>query len=358
MPSLGDAAGGLSKVGRELTSSLRDLGWDARIVGCGSARAPHERGLEVLSSFHGTPIPRSFGALKRAVTSSDVVHVLGLRDPVGTYAALLASKRGLPLCLEPSGMFERKSRSLRLKRLWDGMVGDRVVQAADRIIVTSQEELREFQVLQNGNGLLVRPNGVDLSDLQPLPSRGLLRERLGVPASAKVVLALGRISRIKRLDVLIQAVARLPEAWGVIAGPVDDERTLGQLRQLRADLRCSRVVLEPQGYWGDDRRAAFSDADVVYQVSDSENFGLAAAEAVCLGIPVVISNTTGVRSWLRAPHIAVPAGDIEATTRAIAELLADSRSKLRAEELAPILRRQLEWSRVARQQAEIYESLL
>ena len=42
------------------------------------------------ASFHGTPIPRSVGRLRSLVRGTDVVHVIGYRDPVGAIAARVA----------------------------------------------------------------------------------------------------------------------------------------------------------------------------------------------------------------------------------------------------------------------------
>jgi hypothetical protein len=79
------------------------------VVGCGSARGG--LGLPVLGRFHGTPIPRNTRPLTSSVKGADVVHVIGLRDPVGLVAALSSRRRSIPFVVEPVGMHRRHLRS-------------------------------------------------------------------------------------------------------------------------------------------------------------------------------------------------------------------------------------------------------
>ena len=112
--------------------------------GAGPARPPTLR-LKPIASFHGTPIPASLGPLNRMVRKADVVHVVGFRDPVGTAAAWFANRAGgSPYVVEPAGMRRRRVRSVPLKRVFDDLVGDRVIGRAARVIATSSLEHDEL----------------------------------------------------------------------------------------------------------------------------------------------------------------------------------------------------------------------
>ena len=132
VPSLAREFGGPAAKAQQLAAALRAAGDDVIVVGAGEAPDGRSLGLPVVTRFHTTPVPSSTGALRRLVAGADVVHVLGFRDPVGTLAAREAERRGVPYVLEPVGMHEPRIRSLRLKRAFDRVLGDRVVGAGRR----------------------------------------------------------------------------------------------------------------------------------------------------------------------------------------------------------------------------------
>jgi len=54
-------------------------------------------------------------------------------------------------------------------------------------------------------------------------TQGQIRSRLGLPKSAKVMLAFGYIRDSKNLDLVIRAMADFPEAWLLVAGAVSSQ---------------------------------------------------------------------------------------------------------------------------------------
>lgn len=361
VPFLERRFGGPTVVAERLAASLRIRGCDVLVVGAGRAETPGSVGLPVLASFHATPVPRSVGVLRRAVAQADVVHVLGYRDPVGTLAAWYARRAGVPYALEPVGMHRRRLRSLRLKAAFDRTIGRLIIGGAAAIVATSQLEAGELAADGvDGDRIVVRPNGVALDGLMPLPERGPIRARYGVPADAPLVLAIGRITAKKGLSDVVRAVAVLDGVWALVAGPDDGDGTLLELLALRDDLGVSgQVVVEPDGLWGRGKAQAMADADVFALPSATENFGIAAAEAACCGLPVVVSEACGVKECLDpASSRIVASGDVAELQSALADLLNDPEFRTRAKRAAAGLRENLAWDRMAARQLEIYEDVL
>jgi glycosyltransferase involved in cell wall biosynthesis len=359
VPSLEPKFGGPSLKAKALAGALRDMGVEATVAGCGST-SDGVFALPIAARFHGTPIPRTVGPFREMLRGADGVHIFGYRDPVGTIAAFEARGSRVPYILEPVGMHRRRLRSLRLKALYDAAMGRRVVEEAAAIVATSRLEAEEL----TADGVKpaqihVRPNGVNLKGLIPLPERGTFRQRAGIPDGAPLVLALGRIAAKKGLLDLARALAALPATWGAILGPDDRDGTVRRLFDLRLRLDLGdRLRIVPEGKWGPEKAQALADADVFCLPSATENFGNAAAEAACLGMPVIVSDLCGVAEYLDPTGgQVVPYGNVEALTGAISEALT-AEVQNAAKTAAAALRNTLDWRILARKQVEIYRGVL
>lgn len=357
LPSLRRESGGLVVKSGGLVQELRRRGHEVTIVGCGDQAG--EVSLPTLLNYHTTPVPRSIAPLIRAVTDADIVHILGFRDPVGTIAAFSAWRRGVPFVLEPTGMHRRRVRSFRLKSLYDKTLGRSIIARAAAVIATSRIEAQELRADGVPSELMqVRPNGVSVDDLLPLPARGAFRDRHSVPSQAPLILSIGRIARKKRLDHLVAALGDIGDAWAALIGPDDHDGGLQDIIAAQANHRVSnRLVVLPQGVWGMERAQLLADADCFCMPSSAENFGTAAVEAAAVGLPVVITDRCGGTEWLKTA-IVVPYGDVGRLTEGLRSVIGDRETKARAVEAAPALRERLSWSAIAQHQLEIYAHVL
>lgn len=339
--------------------SLRARGLEVQVAAC-EARGSGAIDLGSMGAFHGTPIPRRTAPLRAAVRRSDLVHVMGFRDPVGTLAALLAHRSGVPLVVEPMGMHRRRVRSVRIKTMFDRTLGAVVMRRADVVVATSSLERDELVSDDVRSGrIVIRPNGIDVGPPGALPPRGSFRLEHGIPADVPLVLFLGRITRKKGLPDLVEAVAGLPGVWLAVVGPDDRDGTSELIRSLVSRSGIDdRVRVDPRGRWGDERQAVFADADAFCLPSETENFGNAPAEAAALGMPVVVSDRCGVAEYLSPEaHRVVPWADVDAL-RAGLEWALRPGARAAAVEVAGDLRERFAWARVAEEQDTIYRRLL
>ena len=119
----------------ELAAGLRARGHHAEVIGCGVGRAA--TGLPVLARYHSNQIPRTLTPLRAAITHADVVHVMGLREPVSVAAAVMARRAQVPYVIEPVGTLRRRIRSHHLKRAFDA-TGGRVILSHARAMAHSR----------------------------------------------------------------------------------------------------------------------------------------------------------------------------------------------------------------------------
>ena len=221
-------------------------------------------------------------ALRRDIGAYDVVHVHGLWNRVVWSAAREASRAGVPYVLSPRGMLEpaaRAHRAWRKRAAW--ALSDRqVVERASVLHATSARECATLESLAIGVPVVAIPNGIAI-------------EPLAAPVARQpLVLFVGRIHPIKRLDLLIDAFAsvrdRRPEVRLVIAGP--DEAGLKPALEARAGRHAAAITWE--GAVDDRRRRELlSQASMLAMCSDTESFGMSVLEAMADAVPVVVTKT-------------------------------------------------------------------
>jgi glycosyltransferase involved in cell wall biosynthesis len=192
------------------------------------------------------------------------------------------------------------------------------------VLIAVSDEIRD-ELLGLGIG---RPDqwhvialGFDLGDLlQVEVARGTLRARIGVSADAPLVGALGRLAPIKAYDMLIRAVARLPDVHLALLG---DGPLKPELEALAISLGVSERVHLP-GWWT-NVPAAMSDLDVVALSSLNEGTPVSLIEAAAAARPVVATRVGGVSSVVvdGVTGYLVPPNDPAALAQSMGELLRD-----------------------------------
>jgi len=113
------------------------------------------------------------------------------------------------------------------------------------------------------------------------------------------VLALGRISWEKGLDRLIAAVPQAPAVRLILAGGDAGGQAASLAAQARALGVEDRVTIVARHVDGADTEALFAAARLFAMTSLSENFGLAAFEAMRRGVPVLTTPDVGVSEIVR-----------------------------------------------------------
>ena len=162
-----------------------------------------------------------------------------------------------------------------------------------------------------------------LSVVEPGTDRGAARPR--AVAGEVVLLAVGAVVPRKGYDVLVAALARLGNSsWRlVIAG--DRGRSPETSRRLEADIAAlglaDRVSL--LGAVGSDELASlYASCDLFVLPSRFEGYGMAFAEAIAHGVPVVGTTAGAIPQTVPAAvGVLVPPDDVEALATALHRLI-------------------------------------
>ncbi|MGC9530639.1 MAG: glycosyltransferase family 4 protein [Candidatus Bipolaricaulaceae bacterium] len=204
----------------------------------------------------------------------------------------------------------------------------------------------------------VFPFGVNLREFAS-PVQHSLREDLGVPAAAPLLLYVGRLAREKNTHFLVRAFREVlsmrPDAFlAMVGGGPAAEDLAGQARRLGVAGR----VLFP-GYVGHDRLMDYyRGADVFVFASKTETQGLVVLEAMAGGLPVVAIGAMGVLDIVRDGENGLFAPEDEVLyARRVVELLEDGALRGRLREGALTTARQLSTAASARRLLDVFDQL-
>jgi glycosyltransferase involved in cell wall biosynthesis len=168
----------------------------------------------------------------------------------------------------------------------------------------------------------------------------------------RTLLSLGVIRPYKGLPDAIEATRRLPDTRLLVAG--DPAMPLDGLRGAeRVEWRLGYL---PQAEL--DRALSESTVAVFPYRAELDQSG-ALLQALGAGVPAVVYDVAGLGEPIRAYGAGrvVPAGDVEALTEAVRELLGDSDALAAARAGAERARRELTWDASAAQHLELYREL-
>ncbi|MFZ0736477.1 MAG: glycosyltransferase [Candidatus Acidiferrales bacterium] len=304
--------------------------------------------------------PDVVGFCRRTLGSFDLSHLYGLYDLLGPAVASFCSRRNVPYVLEPMGMFRPIVRSLRLKRLYHQVFGNRVVRGARFLIATSEKEKQEF--IAGGipeSRIFLRRNGIDAPASSP--DRGRFRQRWGISENAKLILFLGRLVAKKSPDMLIEAFARWQEKAGretpailALAGPEEEASYLRELKVLSGRLHLDGKVLFTGPLYDDAKWSAYRDADVFVLPSQHENFGNTAAESAACGTPVIVTEECGIGPILKGRAGVVVPHSVAALEEALSSLASNSGVRDAYREGCAAVTRELSWDEPIAQMESLY----
>lgn len=333
--------------GRFDTSSIANLAHDGVMIRCFPVQTPW-------TLRWSAPLAK---ALREEISAYDIVHVHSMYVFTSLVTTHYARKYNIPYLVWPHGamdpyIFER--HRLR-KSILEFLFERQNFASASAVHFNAREEME----LASSTGFefkgVVVPYGVDVADFYP-PSERSLRPK-------KSILFLGRLNFKKGLDLLARAFGSLARSRKdlelIIAGPDENNyqsKVKSWLAEEGVDGNCTFVGM----LRGKKRLAAFQNADLFVLPSYSENFGIAVAEAMATGLPVVISDRVNIwREIAYAGAGLVVRCDAAELARALSTLLDNPElRRSMGERGRQLVERSFTWRIVAKELANLYEQIL
>jgi glycosyltransferase involved in cell wall biosynthesis len=316
IPSLALAHGGPSRAVRMMERALREQGIEVEVAACdddgrggrtglgdGSLRREADGDHRYFAmTCHPYKVSLPFARwMARHAPDFDLIHVHALFSFLPVVAARAARHAGVPYVVRPLGTLAAYGLGARrpaLKRLSLRWIEGPLLRDAAAVHFTSDMERVEAETLGVPMRSAVLPLAVDAAEPA---TREVLELRLPDLAGRPYWLFLSRLDPKKNVEGLLHAIARVGEgmdqACWLIAGSGEADY-VASLQALSAELGVAPRVVWAGQLEGEAKMAALANARGFVLPSHSENFGIAAAEALAAGLPCVLGRGVAITADL------------------------------------------------------------
>jgi glycosyltransferase involved in cell wall biosynthesis len=311
IPSVTPKNGGPSEAIARMVSALREVSVETHVIttdydGRGERLSPQARATLAarLGPVHFarkwwdayTFAPGMIGWLFGNGRNFDLLHIHALFSFSSTLSAAYAIVRGKPYVVRPLGTLARyglQTRRARAKRVSLTLIERPILARASAVHCTSEAERQDVLAVCPSANAIVIPLSVEMRALAHDEE-----ETANAQTNQSLrLLYLSRLDPKKNVEVLLDAFAKLVErssiAELVIAGD-GDAAYVASLKERADELRISDRVRWLGHVAGEVKAKVFRSAYAFVLPSQSENFGIAVAEALAAGLPCVVS-----------PHVAI-----------------------------------------------------
>lgn len=353
--------GGVEEVVKEISERLSSRGHHVLVLTTDpTGRLPKHQtlnGVEVRRFWAAAPSdsyylsPGLFEALRKETegegSRADILHAHSFHAFPAATAALMKGKSRLVVSPHYHGRGHSQTRE-RLFQVYKRTLLKALVRHADKILCVSEYERRLIEKDFPGTAekTLLLPNGVNIEELKRIKRR---------PSEGLKILSVSRLERYKNLDKLVEALGILRKRG------IDSKLTIvgrgpykQRLKSLSESLGIAELIDWRENLLREDLYEEYSSSNVFVLLSSDEAFGIAAAEAMVIGLPTVLSDAAALSSYVEkdfALGVSLPLSPDRVADK-IAEAV--QREPLKADR---VRRHFLSWEEVVDRLEKIYQDL-
>jgi glycosyltransferase involved in cell wall biosynthesis len=297
--------------------------------------------------------------LDENILKYDIIHLHELRSYQNNIIMKYAKKYNIPYVLQPHASTPKNVNKSLIKHIYDFFYGNRIMQNASTTIAVSQEEAY-YDKLMKAKEVKIVYNGMNLEYFNNLPKKGSFKEKYNI--TSPFILYLGRIDKLKGINILIQSFSQLPEKFSdyklVIAGKVTEYKNELDVIIKKNNLQ-DRVIFT--GFVKEeDKISVYHDAELfVNPVKYMGGVSITVFESILSNTPVIVTPESGELIEKIDAGTIVKYGDISQLTIEMINSL--NNKDLTYKQLRngqSYIRNNLDWNDVSKNILDIYENVI
>ncbi|MEE1883930.1 XrtY-associated glycosyltransferase XYAG1 [Pedobacter flavus] len=232
-----------------------------------------------------------------------IVHIHAWWNLISIFSCLIALMMKASVIVSPRGMITKYSQNNRhkfIKSLFHNLLGKFLLQRC-YVHVTSELEKQDILEIVVPKSIHIISNIVELpltKDLEKITNNS----KLNVKNPYKI-LFLSRIEEKKGLELLFEALAKFKENWSLSIAGSGTNIYIDSLVQLSINLNIDSKINWIGQISNDQKFKVLANHNLLALTSYNENFANVVIESLSVGTPVLISNKTGLYSYVRDKNL-------------------------------------------------------
>jgi len=383
IPSVSPTLGGPTEVVLNLVKALRECGVDTEIATTND-NGPDQLVLDVPLNqrveYQQVPVwflprfsprmrdfifsPAMTGWLWQHIKEYDLLDIHYLFSYSSSCAGAISRWQRVPYTTRTMGLLApwALAQNRFKKQVYIFMIERHNLNQATAIHCTSASEAEDVRKFGIKTPTITLPLGVNQPIYLP-EAKWKLHYVYGIPSEIPVVLFLSRLHYKKRPDLLVRSLKQLADKndnFHLILAGAGEPDYVDDLKNLIANCGLTSQTSFAGFVTGKEKQLLLPGSDIFVLPSFSENFGIAVAEAMAVGLPVIV--TPGVQI---APEIAeakaglVVEGEEDILANALAQLLKSPKLRQQLGENGQrLVNSRYSWSAIAQNLSTVYQSIL
>jgi len=347
----------LAEVGIECTVLTTDLGLTPERI----KAMERVRIIALPCLFRRFYVPKfSYKQIRNIVKDADVVHLMGHWTFINALVYFIAHRLNKPYVVCPAGALPIYGRSKFIKKLYNWIIGSKIIRNANGHIAIAVNEIDQFQAYGVEAGKIsIIPNGINAEEFQ-ISNVTKFRKKYGL-SNDPFIMFMGRLNYIKGPDLLLHAFCNVKEGLLdfrlVFAGP--DGGMLGELKEKSKVMEIANRVHFTEYLGGEEKSSAYHAADLLVIPSRQEAMSIVVLEAGITETPVLLTDQCGFNEVDSIGGGQVVPASVDGLQKGLIEILRDpAQLKSMGANLKKYVYEHFTWDSVINKYLKLYRQIL
>jgi len=237
--------------------------------------------------------------LKKNIDDFDIIHLHEHRHSLAVATHKYAKKNNIPYIVQAHGSVLPFFQKEKLKEVFDKIWGFDILYDASKVFALSETEKEQYMKMGvSEDNIEIVPLGINLKEYEKLPKKGLFKRKYGIEDDEKLILFLGRIHKIKGLDLLVKSFKRITSKKVKLAIVGGDFGYLNEVKRIAGENALENKIIFTGVLTGDDKHSALNDSDIFVMPSRYESFTTSGIEAMACRKPLVLTKNNHIHDWV------------------------------------------------------------
>ena len=306
-------------------------------------------------------LPRfSYMQISKIVSDADIIHLMGHWTFINALVYIIARQQKKPYVVCPAGALPLYGRSKIIKKLYNSIIGGKIIYNANGHIAITTGEIKQFIPYGvDASKIKNIPNGIDVAEFQDTRTE-VFRHKYGL-GQDPFILLVGRLNQIKGPDLLLKAFCAIKEKLQgyhlVFIGP--DGGMLSELKNITTHFNMAERVHFLGYLGGKEKSEAYRAAKLLVIPSRQEAMSIVALEAGAAGTPVLLTDQCGFDQVAQIDGGKVVPATVEGIRQGLLDMLAaPERLKSMGQNLKKYVCEQFTWESAANKYIAVYQGIL